>query len=77
MCVYCCIPSSLTCQSIVFRHEHGTLSYNHPMGLLGRQRVPSNLYLTHTSRDDDNHFIDYRSRHTYTEGNMHSNNVSI
>lgn len=71
------MKSSLTCQYIVFRYEHGTLSYNHPMGLLGRQRVPSNLYLTHASRDDDNYFIDYRSRHTYMEGNMNRNNVSI
>ncbi|XP_071148279.1 uncharacterized protein [Mytilus edulis] len=26
--------------------EHDTLSYNHPTGLLGRQRTPSNLYLS-------------------------------
>ncbi|XP_076087844.1 uncharacterized protein LOC143058256 [Mytilus galloprovincialis] len=46
------------------------------MGLLNRQRVPSNLYLTQTSRDDDNYFIDYRSRHTNMEGNMNSNDLS-
>lgn len=61
---------------LYFRQEHETLSYNHPTGLLGRQRVPSNFYLTNASRDDS-HFIDYRRRHAYMESNTDINNVSI
>ncbi|CAC5425810.1 unnamed protein product [Mytilus coruscus] len=57
-------------------HEHETLSYNHPMGLLGRQRVPSNFYLTNASKDDS-YFIDYGRRHTYLEENMDNSDVSI
>ncbi|VDI54083.1 Hypothetical predicted protein [Mytilus galloprovincialis] len=55
-------------------HEHETLSYNHPMGLLGRQRVPSNFYLTNASRDDS-YFIDYGRRHTYLEGHMDNSDL--
>lgn len=46
------------------------------MGLLGRQRVPSNFYLTNASRDDS-YFIDYGRRHTYLEGHMDNSDVSI
>lgn len=43
---------------------------------MGRQRVPSNFYLTNASRDDS-HFIDYGRRYTYLEGNTDNSDVSI
>ncbi|XP_076087843.1 uncharacterized protein LOC143058255 [Mytilus galloprovincialis] len=39
--------------------DQATLSYNHPMGLFGRQRIPSNMYFSmrdSTYNDDDRRY---------------------
>ena len=56
-----------------FRSEHGTLSYNHPMGLLGRQKTPSNIYLAHT----EGTYLEDRRRYTIIESDKYRGNVSL
>ena len=56
------------------RSEHGTLSYNHPMGLRGRQKTPSNIYLAHT---EGTYFEDKRRYSTIVESDKYRGNVSF
>jgi len=53
--------------------EHGTLSYNHPMGLLGRQMTPSNIYLAHT----EGTYLEDKRRYTIIESDKYRGNASL
>lgn len=58
----------------ICRAEHDTLSYNHPAGLFGRQRTPSNLYL---SMRDSTYNVDDRRYTVIADVKRNTGNVNM